>query len=285
MTIPEADAALRSLIESALDGHDVSLSFDPPTSAWSRELGDDALIVNCYLYELAENTTLREARMDRTPMEDRRIGESEPPPLADLQYVISVWAGPSTPGPTAEHELLSELARCVFPSRSLSDSHLPADTWVPADFSVPMRVLAPLKAGLGGFWQSMGQPWRPTLLLVMTIPLEISAERVYAPVTSAHIGFEGRDERLMHVAGIVASGGGEARPIEGATVSLVGAESLELDRSKTDTEGRFTLSARQDGNLVLEARAHGYRTTKQRIGRFAERSRDEVVIEMRKAGG
>ena len=288
MTIPEADRALQSLVETELQDLEPRVVLDAPTTGWADALAEDQLTVSVYLLRAAENAAMRRSGVDMTPDDDGRMGESRPPVMVDLTYIVSVWAGPRAGAETIEHGVLSRLLLMCSTINSIPTNHIPEEAWLPSQSEVLLRSTGPHElhsAEIGQFWRSMGPALRPVIPLTMTIPLETRVERSYAVVASRSLRFDGWDERVVGIAGIVATSGADPRPIGGARVRLLDARKLLLATATADEDGRFSLSSRSDTDLTLEATADGYYDKRTKIRSVDSRNRGDLTVHMRKLGG
>lgn len=284
MTIPEADQVLASLIEATHAGDDLEIFFGPPSAAWSKDLASGQLAVGAYLAGVREDLGRRRAGIDREIGEDSRVRQLRPPLTVELQYLVSVFAADGAV--EREHALLSKLALAVFGEPTISRAFIPDDAWLPEDFDLCLRSHAIAGAEFSAqFWASLGQPVRPALSISLTIPMKPTVDQVASLVGSRLLRFDGWTEQSALLAGWVCSSDAHSTPIAGARITLTDPDHVVLDRASSGPDGRFSLTTQLVSDLVLEARAEGYKTTRRRIDSIDERSPGDLEISLRKSGG
>ena len=108
--IESLDQTIKKLIllKGQFDPGDVEVRFDQPTRDWAAGLTKPA--INCYLYDIRENTVMRtrepllERSADRTRASRRR-----PPVRVDCGYCITAWSQALSESVADEHRLLSQV--------------------------------------------------------------------------------------------------------------------------------------------------------------------------------
>ena len=167
--IDEVDEAVRTLIrQEALNGTQVEVVFDAPTKEWSSRRNSPTLDV--YLYDIREDLRRRETGVIDVQNDVGRItGRRHPPRHFKLSYLVTAW----TQRPEDEHRLLSAVLACF-----VRHDKLPADVLqgALADQALPVRVTValppPEDRALSDVWSAMGGELKPSLDLVITLPVD-----------------------------------------------------------------------------------------------------------------
>lgn len=268
------DNLLRQLFITRVPGI-TSLSqvrFQPPDDDWRKEVSTLQLAaLNVYMVELKENRQMRS--VGRTRSESQGIITETPlPRYVDVQYLITAW-DPSTPQmavePTiAEHELLWAVTAALMDADPLEPRKIYFPSPLPIgfpeliqDMQLPTTILP--RDGFGKhaeFWGTMpgtNHPWRPSVVLVVTLPVTLPAITQSPMVTtriteyrvsSSHSGIE----IWVEIGGTVFDATvSPAAPIAGAWVGISDAQHVRLATSVTDHNGRFIFNQLRPGNYQL----------------------------------
>lgn len=235
------------------------IAFERP----SEQFNPSQTTVNLFLFDIRENTELRE----KEPFVERRDGHAlirRPPMRVDCSYLLTAWAAGST-GPELvleEHELLGLAMQVLARYPTIPDRFLQGSL---------KEQSRPLPLSVGGtnkgemkdpadFWSSLGNKLRPSLIVTATLELETSAPETapLAVTNRLRLGLRNTEtvrgldeqtaEELFRVGGRVT--GGDGRPLAGAAVSTAAGRS-----AVTDAEGRYVLGPVPGGALGLEVRA------------------------------
>ncbi|MEJ3746398.1 DUF4255 domain-containing protein [Actinomycetes bacterium KLBMP 9797] len=177
--IPEVDEALRGLvIQEALTGAGVEVSFDAPTKEWAARR--NAPTVNFFLYDIREDKSRHYAgRIPQTEPPGHTVAWLNAPYYFALSYLVTAW----TNRPTDEHRLLAALLTGL-----LRYDELPADrltgSLAELRLAVPMSVAAPPGEGraLADVWTALGGELKPSLDLVVTAPVVVAKTPAAPPV-------------------------------------------------------------------------------------------------------
>jgi hypothetical protein len=167
--IHDVDETIRTLIrQDALPGSEVDVVFDAPTKDWSTRRNAPTLDV--YLYDIREDLRRREVgRIDTHDAEGRITGRRHPPRHYKLSYLVTAW----TQRPEDEHRLLSSVLACFNRHDSLPVDFLAGQL---ADLNIPVRVTIalppPEDRALSDVWSALGGELKPSLDLVITLPLD-----------------------------------------------------------------------------------------------------------------
>jgi hypothetical protein len=259
------------------------IRFQPPDSAWRMHVTNNLGTLNAlsvYLVDFRENRRLRTNEVERVYNETSGLIVERPSPTrADCHYLITAWStateDPADPqrassGKTGEeHTILSEVAALLLQSQPLK----PTDVYggsppaaFPAEFAtaaLPTQVL-PVDGfpKYAEFWGSMEEPhpWKPSIYLIVTIPISAPIRPSGPPVTtlSATYGIRRNGgivspETLINVGGrVLDDTTGDA--VAGALVRLLDGSAL-IANAETDSEGRFRFERLHSGSYDLEASA------------------------------
>ncbi len=226
--------------------HDAAIRFDRPTDPYSL----DQTTVNLFLYEVRENLDLR----SNEPAVRRVNGQSlvEPPPYrASCTYLVTAWPVGGTDLPKQEHQLLSQVLRLfagtpTIPAAFLTPNLQLQEPPLPMVLVQPDGVRNPAE-----FWAAIGNRIRPSLLLSVTVSLQVFATAQFPSVITSEMrlkkvaGAAALDAPFFRIAGTVTDAA--SHPVPNAGVRIV-----ERGRSTlTDNQGRFSLSAIPAGALTL----------------------------------
>jgi hypothetical protein len=251
----------------------LQVRFQPPDDDWRTyvsTLGSVAL--NVYLVELRENRMLRSC--GRTRHIDLGVVSEKPlPRYIDVNYLITAWdpatAQPGVEPTIAEHELLWNTASALILADPLTPSKIYFPQPLPAGFpaaigqaELPTTVLQPEGFGKHAeFWGTMpGQnhPWRPAVLLTLTLPVlqpEItSGPMVTTLVTEYRLATDatGKVEMLAEIGGTVFDAT-VVPPVAlpGVWVGLEDSAGAPMANTLTDSQGRFIFDKLRPGSYQL----------------------------------
>ncbi|MFH8252475.1 DUF4255 domain-containing protein [Microbacterium sp. B2969] len=190
--IAEVDQALGELVRE-IPGvpKDVDVVFDAPTKDWAARR--NAPTVNLYLYDIREDLRRRErgfveSRDDRGIVVSRAPG----PRFFKLSYLVTAW----TQRPEDEHRLLDGLLRALLPYDAL-----PAElmTGTLNDVGRPVAVTValppPEDRAFADVWSSLGGELKPSLDVVITVPMATGVVYAAGPPVSA--GVSGQFSNLL----------------------------------------------------------------------------------------
>jgi hypothetical protein len=266
--IPEVDSALRDLFKAEMTElgagtgagvTDAQIGFMPPDGDWdsivSRLAPNKALSI--YLVDLRENRELRSNEwLERS---DQGITFREPAPTrVDCHYLISSWSGATDKVAKAqeEHAVLSEALGVLVRAGAVNvgGEDLPTVVVPPEGFPK-----------LAEFWGTMGQKhrWKPTIGVVVTIPVEAATERAGVEVTTQlteyrQDGDPESAELQIQIAGVVLDKTYPSPvPVFRAWVRLEDSAGEPLEATRTNAAGEFTFLGLVPGNYQLRVRAEG----------------------------
>ena len=161
---------------------DAAIRFDRPTDPFSI----DQTTVDLFLFEIRENLELR----SNEPVVRRVAGQSlvEPPPYrVTCLYLVTAWPVSGTDLPKQEHQLLGQLLQLfagapVLPSAFLTPNLLLQEPPLPMLLVQPDGVRNPAE-----FWAAIGNRIRPSLLLSVTVSLQVFDTAEYPSVITSEI--------------------------------------------------------------------------------------------------
>ena len=249
----------------------LQVRFQPPDDDWRTyvsTLGQVAL--NIYMVELKEN---RDMRMSGRTQDVNQgfVTETPLPRYVDVHYLITAW-DPATPQPAVEptiveHELLWGVTSALMDADPLDPRKiyfpLPLPIGFPQliqDAELPTTILP--QEGFGKhaeFWGTMpgkSHPWRPAVLLILTLPMTVppitTGPMVTTIVTEYKFAGPGGIELLAEIGGTVF----DARvspPVEvaGVWVAIADSSGTQLGATTTDNQGRFVFNLLRPGNYQL----------------------------------
>ncbi len=266
--IPEVDRALRNLFKAKMSElgagtaagvANAQIGFMPPDGDWDSVVSGLApkKALSIYLVDLRENRELRSNEwLERT---DQGKTRREPAPTrVDCHYLISAWSGATDKVAKAreEHAILSEALAVLVSAGAVNV----------AGEDLPTVIVPPegfLK--LAEFWGTMGQRhrWKPTIVVVVTIPVEGATEIAGVEVTTQlteyrQNGDPDSAELQVQIAGIVLDKTYPTpEPVPRAWVGLEDSAGQPLQSTRTNASGEFTFLGLVPGSYGLRVRAAG----------------------------
>lgn len=188
--IAEVDQALGELVREVPGvPKDVDVVFDAPTKDWAARR--NAPTVNLYLYDIREDLRRRErgfveTRDDRGVIVTRAPG----PRFFKLSYLVTAW----TQRPEDEHRLLDGLLRSLLPYDALPGK-LMTGTLVDVGrpVSVTVALPPPEDRAFADVWSSLGGELKPSLDVVVTVPMSTGVVYEAGPPVTAGVRGEFTD--------------------------------------------------------------------------------------------
>ncbi len=166
--ISDLDETIKRLLREQipLDPSEVDVSFEVPDREWSARISKPTL--NCYLYDVRENRTLRDA--DWTVERGQKTVTRQRPPIrVDLSYLVTAW----TQAPEDEHTLLWHTMATLLRFPTLPESVLHGAL---REHKQPILTQAIQPDGVlrspGEFWSALENQLKPSLSYVVTMALE-----------------------------------------------------------------------------------------------------------------
>jgi len=151
---------------SALAG--AAITFDLPDTKWRNKV--NKLTVNCYLYDIRENTELRtEEPVLRRSADLTRAVRLRPPVRIDCAYSITAWSVANTDPVLEEHRVLSQALLVLLRNRRILAADLKG-SMVNQPVPYPTVIAAPDSTKNNpDFWKALDQELRPALNYVVTL--------------------------------------------------------------------------------------------------------------------
>ena len=237
-----------------IDPLEVEIEFNPPTKEWVNSRTVPTL--NFFLYDLEENTELRQADYDKISSKNAKGVASStrrvPARRFDLHYMVSAISSVIDD----EHLLLWRVMVTLLKNPSIPEQFLP-EAILKLELPMKGRVSQPDDGPRPmDLWSALETPPRPSLLYVLTVPvdLEIGFESPLVLTRSAKYRLLEQEssaaEVAFHIGGVVKDRLGS--PIAGARVNLLGRDVL-----LSDTLGRFVMTHVPAGEARLEVSIDG----------------------------
>jgi hypothetical protein len=199
--IHEVDEILQGMLtDDVLAGTGMEVVFDAPTTAWAARR--NAPTINLFLYDIREATAHRQqGRIAELDADGTTVAVREPPRWFTLSYLVTAW----TKRAQDEHRLLSVLLAGLLRHPTLPGDRL-TGSLAALGLAVPCTVALPPGEGraLADVWSALGGELKPSLDLVVTVPLSASRQETAPPVTDALL--------LRAVDATGAAGGGRTPP-------------------------------------------------------------------------
>jgi uncharacterized protein DUF4255/carboxypeptidase family protein len=222
-----------------------AIRFDRPTEPYSL----DQTTVNLFLFEVKENLELR----SNEPVLRRIGGQSliEPPPYrVQCLYLVTAWPVDGPDLPKQEHQLLSQVLQLIGSAPVIPPPFLTPNLRL-QEPPLPMLMIQPDGVrNPAEFWAAIGNRIKPSLLLSVTVSLQVFDTEQYPSVITSEIRLKTMsggvlDAPFFRIGGTVVNAA--TAPVAGAGVRIV-----ERGRSTlTDAGGRFSLAAIPAGTFTL----------------------------------
>lgn len=245
--IHELDETLKQLLitEMHIENSEVEIQFDLPQRDWTAGVSKPTL--NLYLYGITENTELRRNNWVVERGGNGQATKKRPPRRIDLTYLVTAW----TSTVEDEHRLLWRALWALFRHPELPEELLQGSlrqTTMPIPTSVAQSDQMP---NIADVWGVLDNELKPSLHLVVTLPLDLAQEMTSSLVFTKRIQVgqgltrEGPFEEITQIAGTVRDEGGQ--PVSGAMVSV-------RERgftAQTDEDGRYTFPNLGEGQYTF----------------------------------
>ncbi|MEY9844558.1 DUF4255 domain-containing protein [Streptacidiphilus sp. MAP5-3] len=166
--IHEVDEVLKRLLTGgALAGSGVEIAFEAPTRDWAARR--NAPTVDCYLYDIREDTHRRErGHVSVRNEQGVTVRRRQPPRWFRLSYLVTAW----TKQPQDEHRMLSAVLATLLPHELLPPERL-AGSLAALGLTVPLSVAAlHMEArSTAEIWSALGGELKPSIDVVVTVPM------------------------------------------------------------------------------------------------------------------
>ncbi|HEV2705499.1 MAG TPA: Pvc16 family protein [Pyrinomonadaceae bacterium] len=239
---------------------EAQVSFDRP----SEQFSPSQTTVNLFLFDIRENMELR----SNEPLIQRRNGEAvirRALKRIDCSYLVTAWATGSTGQKLIldEHELLGQAMQVFMRYPTIPQNFLKGSL-KEQELALPLRVGGTNKGEVkdpADFWSAIGNKLRPSLIVTITLELQVFDPEVAPFVSTQKLRVGLRDpeaetglvtktaEEVFRISGLVTDAKGKA--LAGAIVS-----NTETGMSATtDKEGRYALGMMPGGTYSLSVKA------------------------------
>jgi len=245
--LTDLDETLKQLLikEMPIENNEVDIKFDLPKREWTAKLSRPT--INIYIYDIRENTDLRRNEWIVERGNNGLATKRKAPVRIDLAYLVTAWTSTAED----EHRLLWRALWALFRHQELPDEVLQGSLRE-ATVPIPASVAQPDKIpNVADLWGVLDNELKPSLNLVVTLPLDLAKEITGALVLSKRIRVEegitgeGPFQEITQIAGTVRDKKGQ--PIAEATVSL----KEKGITAQTDQEGRYTFPNLPEGDYTL----------------------------------
>lgn len=176
--IQAVDCALSELLSDNADFDGLGsprVLFEPPSTAPNPQ--DSQPLINLYLYDVRECLERRDTsfrRVKGTGDNTGKVRRERALIYYDLSYLVTVRAKT----PSLEHDIFYSVIKTLLHNPELTLKEEPGAEPVPLVVSHPDELEGP---SLGDIWQAFGGPVRPSLRVVVTVPIEPPQKRPFIP--------------------------------------------------------------------------------------------------------
>ena len=268
------DNMLRQLLLTQVPGitNPLQVRFEPPDDDWRTYVKSlDMVALNVYLVEMRENRQMRSCGRIRE-VNLGLVTEKPLPRYVDCQYLITAWdrvpVSMAVEPTIVEHELLWGVTSALINADPLTPTKIffpsPLPSGFPAliaDAEIPTTVLP--QEGFGKhaeFWGTMpgnNHPWRPSVNLILTLPVTQPVIQAGPMVTTRITQYRISDsvsgvEMWAEIGGTVYDAT-VASPMElpDVWVAIEDAAGQQLATTTTDSFGRFIFNQIRPGTYQL----------------------------------
>ncbi len=152
--INELNKVLRQLLihDLPIKNGEVEVAFNQPVREWSAKISRPT--INLFLYDIRENTTLRDTQWDLTSNGNGTVTRRRKPIRLNLTYIISAWSPTNTVDDM--YNLLERTIKVLFrhPVLPLPEEKQTAESKI--------------------FWQKLSEKW-PEVLSQQPVPIPVQA--------------------------------------------------------------------------------------------------------------
>lgn len=250
--IQDLDNTLKQLLiaKGNLNNGEIDIKFDAPDRDWVGKLSRPT--INLFLYDVQENTELRQQDWIVERSNGRRATKSQPPAWIDLSYLVTVW----TRDIEDEHRLLWHIMTVLMRHQILPDD-VKQGALSRTDHTIQTQAAQPKGAysSLAELWGSLEIPLKPSINFVVILPLdrmiELEAPLVTTKMIRVLMEEASRPEELVQIGGHVCR---KKKPGEGLPNQRVILEEQGFV-SLTDERGEYTFAHVPRGEHTLRVEA------------------------------
>lgn len=169
--INELDESLRTLLidKGGFAPAEVDISFDIPTRDWSTPATRPT--VNLYLYDIRENTKLRETYWEEESRDGKDVKLRRLPLRIDLSYMVTCWTG----AVEDQHLLLWQVLDTFYRNSPLPEDILQGRLKL---LTHPVRTEVAQSDGIlknvSDFWGALENQLRPAVNVLVTLDLDLN---------------------------------------------------------------------------------------------------------------
>jgi len=194
--IKDLDATIEYLLhEYASENSELEqalITFEMPDDKWQN--GVSTPTVNCYLYDLRENTENRLWEpWIQSQNESNRVARRLPPLALDCTYCITTWAKNGDEAIGGEHRLMSQVMGVLVRFAELPEDVLKeslADMWYASpERRIHFRTAVARPDGIKNapdFWGTLNQQIRPSVNYVVTLPFMVDDKDPTTPIVKKY---------------------------------------------------------------------------------------------------
>lgn len=258
--IADLDETIRQLLiaELPIKNGEIDIKFDQPKREWSAKLTRPT--VNFYLYDLRENSVLRQHQWEQVPpnggpRRDNQARRKRTPFRVDCFYMLTTWAAE----PEDEHRLLTRCLLALFRNPILPESKL-IGSMKDQPFDIQARLAQHDKlTNPAEVWSALDNEMRPSVSYIITLALDPWTE-VSGPIVRTftmragqtgslprhrRLDPDGVDVDMTYIGGTIRDKKDE--PQAGIDVAIKGTGFF----TATDEEGRYMLGSLPPGEYTL----------------------------------
>ncbi len=175
--ISHIDGTIEQILREELPESDYQIDFDIPNKEWVSKISGTKPVINIYLYDIHENTQLRSNQWEIKKNKDGTYKKTPPDVRLDLYYVITVWSPATSEAVLEEHHIMSIIYSKLFEFTNIPRKYFQGDLKkVSPTPEIPITVASKdsfKEQGIGQFWSTLEQNWKPAVYLTVTVPVSI----------------------------------------------------------------------------------------------------------------
>ncbi len=175
--ISHIDETIENILREELPETEYEINFDIPNKEWLNKISGTKPIINVYLYDVHENLQLKSNEWEIKKSADGTYKKIPPDVRLDLYYVITVWSPATTEAVLEEHHIMSIIYAKLFEFTKIPRKYFPSELKrISPTPEIPISVASKdsfKEQGIGQFWSTLEQPWKPAVYLTVTAPISI----------------------------------------------------------------------------------------------------------------
>jgi hypothetical protein len=250
--ITDLDEILKQLLikKAELDPSEVEIAFDIPNREWSASISKPT--VNLYLYDIRENRNLRNNEWFTERNGDQATRKKKASRF-DLSYLVTVW----TNNVEDQHRLLWRVLATLFRYPTIPQELLTGEL---AAQNYPVITSTAQSEGLfanpADFWSALNNEIKPSINLVVTMPLDLEMGFTAPVVKTTQFAIKNLDaeiEKFLLLKGTVSTGGKNKKALAKAVVV---AKEAGMS-AETDSEGTYLFKGLSAGKQTFQVLVAG----------------------------